>query len=448
MEGYTFNGWVEVHDNYGRNYPAEMPVPKTANGLGFQAQWIINEYSITFDAGDGLFTDPISMETSSTYVIKDEYNTNIAAKLPVAPELEGYTLIGWAGDNGVNYSVTGVPTAILPYDLILSAVWQINQVTVTYDPNGGIAIHPETYTEVKVDFDLTYNYGDELILPDISRDGYEFAGWIESTYGWNYPNTIPDVSTMKFTAKWKGVDYTWAFDANGGTVDTHALSNDPTLGHTDIVPGYTIVVNANNVGAIDPMLPIHIPVKAGYTFESWIDETGKHWSKAEIDALGTAPFLAADKTFTANWLVNPYKVTFDGKGGELINPNTGLPAAGYYTQLVEFGTKIPFPADPVAKGFTFQGWAETGIGYGYNHPETMPAEELYFDAQWTVNDYTITLDANGGAFIDPIIETESAIVEITEKYGTALTGKWPTVALTARPTMIWLMKLPRCRMRT
>ena len=99
-------------------------------------------------------------------------------------------------------------------------------------------------------------------------------------------------------------------------------------------------------------------------------------------------------TIKAQWAVNQYTLTFDTNGGSTIAPITQ-----------DYGTAITAPADPTKTGYTFAGWTPV-------IPSTMPAENMTVKAQWTVNQYTLTFDTNGG----------SAIAPITQDYGTAITA--------------------------
>ena len=127
------------------------------------------------------------------------------------------------------------------------------------------------------------------------------------------------------------------------------------------------------------------PAKPGYTFAGWYLD-GKAY---DFDAPVTE-----NLTLTANWTVNRYTITFDTDGGSAIAPITQ-----------DYGTAVTAPAEPTRTGYTFAGWTPA-------IPETMPAENLTIKAKWTVNQYTLTFDTDGG----------SAIAPITQDYGTAVTA--------------------------
>ena len=89
-----------------------------------------------------------------------------------------------------------------------------------------------------------------------------------------------------------------------------------------------------------------------------------------------------------------YTVTFDTDGGSEVA-----------SQTVPYGGQAAVPVAPAKPGYTFAGWTPA-------IPETMPAENLTIKAKWTVNQYTLTFDTDGG----------SAIAPITQDYGTAVTA--------------------------
>ncbi len=74
-------------------------------------------------------------------------------------------------------------------------------------------------------------------------------------------------------------------------------------------------------------------------------------------------------------------------------------------QTVTEEASVTKPVSPQKEGYTFVGWTP-------EVPETMPAENLEFNAVWKVNEYTITFDTAGGTKIDPL----------TLEYGAAVTA--------------------------
>ena len=128
----------------------------------------------------------------------------------------------------------------------------------------------------------------------------------------------------------------------------------------------------------------------GLTFGGWYtDEDCTDGNEYNF----TAP-VTKGMTLTAKWTAKSYTITFDTDGGSAIDPIT----QGY-------GTTIKAPTAPTKTGYTFMGW-EPEI------PATMPAEDMTITAKWSINQYTVTFDTDGG----------SAVAPITQDYGTAITA--------------------------
>ena len=194
-----------------------------------------------------------------------------------------------------------------------------------------------------------------------TRAGYTQVGWStvdggEKVYGFEDVYTQNEALTLY--PVWNTNKYTITFDTNGGS-EIAPITQDY---------GTEITVPDN-------------PTRKGYTFKGWDREIPK-----------TMP--AENMTVKAQWEINQYTITFDTNGGSEIAPITQ-----------DYGTKITAPDNPTRKGYTFKGWDK-------EIPETMPAENITVKAQWEINQYTITFDANGGSEIAPI----------TQDYGTEITA--------------------------
>ena len=193
-EGHTFSGWSEI--------PATMP----AHDVEVTGEFVINQYTITFDANGGSEVAPITQD----------YNTAITA--PDAPTREGYTFMGWNEE---------LPATMPARDLTLTAQWQINTYQVIYNVDG------MTYTMVPV------TYGDAVTPePNPTKEGHTFSGWSE------IPATMPA----------HDVEVTGSFTAN--TYKLVYKVDGEVYKQIDVTYGTAIT-------------PEEAPTKEGYIFMGW-----------------------------------------------------------------------------------------------------------------------------------------------------------------------------------
>ena len=327
--GYTFMGWDK-----------EIPTTMPAENVTIKAQWQINQYTITFDTDGGSEIAPIT----------GDYATAVTA--PANPTKTGYTFMGWDKE---------IPTTMPAEDVTIKAQWQINQYTITFDTDGGSEIAP-----------ITGDYATAVTAPaNPTKTGYTFMGWDKEI-----PTTMP-AESVTIKAQWQINQYTVKFVADGKVVSEQVLD----YGRAITVP--------------------EAPAKEGYTFTGWTPTVSE-----------TVP--ANDVTYEAVYSINRYTITFDTDGGSEIAPITQ-----------DYATAVTAPANPTKTGYTFMGWDK-------EIPTTMPAEDVTIRALWQVNQYTVTFVADGKIVSEQVLDYGTAITvpEAPAKEGYTFTGWRPTVAET------------------
>jgi uncharacterized repeat protein (TIGR02543 family) len=105
----------------------------TAN-ITLYAKWTADQYTITFNPGDGTVSPDSKMVTYDAAY----------GELPT-PERTGYTFGGWWTDSdGTGEQVLASTSVTITASQTLYAKWTINQYTVTFFVNEGTAISPIT----------------------------------------------------------------------------------------------------------------------------------------------------------------------------------------------------------------------------------------------------------------------------------------------------------------
>lgn len=179
---------------------------------------------------------------------------------------------------------------------------------------------------------------------------------------------------------------------------------------TITIPGATLTFNMNGHGdAIDPVTvavggtvtePV-APTAIGYTFGCWCTDEACN-TKFNFGKLDK------DTTVYAKWTANKVNVTLDANGGEYENTGAEVTYDGTYGAL----------PTPVKTGHTFLGWYDGDTKIEATTKVTK-ADAHTLTAMWKINEYTITLDANGGK-----CDKASIQVEYGKTYGELPTPTW------------------------
>ena len=180
--------------------------------------------------------------------------------------------------------------------------------------------------------EVEYSYEEKVATPaSPSKVGYTFANWSPVV-----PATMP-AENVEVVAEWTVNQYTLTINVDG-------VKQEVEYDYNEVVE-----------------TPAS-PSKTGYTFAGW-------------SPVVPATMPAEDVEVVAQWTINQYTLTINVDGVK---------------QEVEYdyNEAVETPASPSKTGYTFAGWSPVV-------PATMPAEDVEVVAQWTINQYTLTINVEG-----------------------------------------------------
>lgn len=154
---------------------------KTANGVFIAAGGRFTQSPGAQITGEVIGAYPVTFQSEGGSEVASQIRANTPAAQPDNPTKEGHTFIGWyKGEEKWNFAdaVTEAMT--------LTAKWQLNRYTITFDTAGGSEVPS-----------ITQDYGTTITAPaNPTKTGYTFAGWDKTI-----PSTMP-AGDMTITARW------------------------------------------------------------------------------------------------------------------------------------------------------------------------------------------------------------------------------------------------------
>ena len=329
--GYTFGGWNKA-DGTAWDYASD----KVTDNITLYAKRTANTYTITFDTAGGSEIAPITQD----------YGTAIT--VPADPTREGYTFIGWDKE---------IPTTMTAENMTVTAQWEINQYTITFDTAGGSEIAP-----------ITQDYGTAITSPaDPTREGYTFIGWDTEI-----PTTMP-AENITLKARWKDIEKPTG-EIIIGTNKWREFLNKLTFG-LFFKDTQEVTINAFD--------------NSGTVFVSYL-VTDRDLSEAELQSL---VFSGYEEPFCIDL------------NGEYI----------VYAMLVDESLNITYlRSDRITLDNVLPVIGGIENGKTYCAAQTVTIDEKYIDTV-TVNGTNVTLDENGGFTLSPA-DGEQKIV-VTDKAG-------------------------------
>ena len=157
----------------------------------------------------------------------------------------------------------------------------------------------------------------------------------------------------------------------------------------DVNGGDELAVKEMTIGCDRVYGDLPTPTRTEATFDGWF--TGRTGGN-KVES-GDKVTNLSNHTLFAHWNVNKYTLTFIlGNGTE---PEV---------RVLDFNEAITYPADPVRAGYSFISW-DSNIA-------NMPADNTTITAQWTANNYTVTLNPSGGS-----VSQSTKVVTFGSAYG-------------------------------
>ncbi|MBR3797979.1 MAG: InlB B-repeat-containing protein, partial [Bacteroidales bacterium] len=356
--GYTFEGWYENSSCIGT---AVTVIPDDAvEAKTFWAKWREQVYDIAFEPNEGTINDE---------VIPTKYTFSVGASLPANVTRNGYAFAGWYDNAGFEGQSVALIRSSDYGNKTYYANWNRKTYTIAFNNNGG-----DIVDEV---IPSSYMYEEEVTLPsEVFKDGYEFLGWYDNPNFYNDPISKienGDFGNKTFYAKWLVESYDVIFVTNGGKI------------------------NSGNIAKYTYGVPVNLPTDVtctGYTFAGWCSDEALTSDRIDAISLGEMGI----KTFYAKWTNNSYAIT--------LNPNEGVIRSDNVGSYV-YGSTVELPTDIVRVGYTFNGWFANPSYLG-SQVQAISATDYgdkEFWAKWTVNDYKVTLNTNGGTITSGEIDS-------------------------------------------
>ena len=377
--GYVFQGWEEskkslLGNGLGKdengNYFVNFGENQSITILG---TYLPIEYTLTYDLDGGEL--PVGVNNPTSYTIET------VLKLPT-PSRPGYIFDGWevttASGSWTQGSVYKGESTMprMHGDITLKGKWRVDETkyTVTWKNWDGTILKTDELMSGTMP-----HYNGEPTRPSTSDRTYTFTGWT--------PTLEPVTGDVTYTAVFSdsAARYSVTFVDYDGKILKEATWYDyGTLAEHIVKPADpTRLATAQYI----------------YTFLGWDSDIK--------DVTGNVVYKA-----TYNQTPQQYTITWvDGFGVTL------------KTETLSYGAAIEKPADPVHEGYTFDRWDA-------EDPATMPAKDLTFTAQWTINKYTVVWKDEDGT----VLETDTNV-----PFGTTPTynGSVPTKEGNAQYTYIF-----------
>ena len=373
LKGYTFAFWYLGEDE--QNATAyDFNTPVTEN-ITLTAKWNISKYTVTFNPYGGTPVPPAQ-----------EVEYGLTATKPADPTLKGYTFAFWyLGEDEQNATAYDFDTPVTE-NITLTAKWNINKYTVTFNTDGGTPVPPAQ----EVEYGLTAT---EPAAP--KKTGYTFDGWYLGDEKYDFSAAVEQNITL--TAKWeakKANVHLMIFKS--GDLSTPIVNVPYT---TDKLAGDTI-----DLAEINPSsyLDFDFEIDGG-----WYDDGMFNSYKRYLNGLQDKPAGLEKLLITGNWqnlkliVTELVPVVYYMSDADRVADNR------LFATTARVGSALPTANAPTATrdGYTFTFWSREGqLGTDVTGQTVNGWTNLV--ANWKVTPHNIYAYARLNSYFAPLTTNE------------------------------------------
>ena len=402
-EGYDFV-WKDGDGNTITGNTYTMPEKDTT----ITGTYVIKSYNLTYTIKqETLNGSDIETQTLSSKTVTVKYNDSVWNVIKnLTPAKQGYTLVGWTSNGTAVNSSTKMPAS----DFAVENTYKLNTYKITYKADG-VVVEEQT---------LYFGQAIEVLTPP-SKIGYTTIGWSATI-----PATMP-ASNITVNAVYEAIKYYIRYSVDGAEkyVEEHIYGDAISIRPDETKEGNTF--SGWNPSSLPATMPAeNIAVSGTFSVNSYT-LTYKVYVNGVEEGAGTAVTVEYDTE------ISPIELPAEREGYTRNNEWIGMPSrmpardvevhceftvndytltfmsdgVVYDTITGAYGSVVPEVVEPTKEGHTFTGW-DNAI------PATIPATDMTFDAQFSVNSYVLSYYVDGGLVESAMTEYGAQIVLIDE----------------------------------
>ncbi|MDR1800864.1 MAG: InlB B-repeat-containing protein [Lachnospiraceae bacterium] len=335
-----------------------------------------NGGSLTFNSATGAFSG--SLKVNNTYFIVSNTEDGSPAPVTFVLNVDSSDTFSFEseGNSGLDVAVVG--------NGIYAAAEASAADSVTIDKTAGVNVEGNGSFEAKLSLGVNNDISDVVTLNATANDSAHLQLTNDKVIAGADYSDGGELTLLQGAGK-------ETITLNSTNSDNYIIEsvNDNVIVTPEIC---TVTYNANG-GSKAPAatsvqygtavtLSTTVPTRSGYSFAGWFT------APSGGTKVTNATIVNGNVTYYAQWMISNCIITFNSNGGSSVASKT-------YSYNSTLGT-LP---TTTRTGYTFNGWFTAASGGTKIATTTKVTANVTYYAQWTINTYTVTFNANGGSAV-------------------------------------------------